>query len=65
MNITQKEIIAEAAEFNGWLVVWFKADCLTWDLGLWVLRPPWEVFLRDPRPYLREFRRKLQKTLNG
>ena len=27
--------------------------------------PPWGVFLRDPIPYLREFRRKPQKTPNG
>ena len=27
--------------------------------------PPWGVFLRDPSPYLSEFRRKPQKTPNG
>ena len=27
-----------------WLVVGFKADCLTRDLGLWVEGPPWGSF---------------------
>ena len=27
--------------------------------------PPWGVFLRNPVPYFREFRRKSQKTANG
>ena len=40
------------------LVVGFMADCLTRDLGQWVGCPPWGVFLRDPSPYLRKFRRK-------
>ena len=42
----------------GWLVVVFKADCLTRYLDQWVECPPWEVFLRDPSPYLCEFRKK-------
>ena len=49
----------------GWLVVGFKADCLTRDLGVWVGCPPWEIFLWDPSPYLFEFPRKPWKTLNG
>ena len=28
----------------GWLVVGFNADCLTWDLGIWVECSPWESF---------------------
>ena len=39
------------------MVVGFKADCLTRDLGLGGM-PSVGVFLRDPSPYLREFRRK-------
>ena len=27
-----------------WLVVGFKADCLTRDLDLWVESPPWGSF---------------------
>ena len=46
----------------GWLVVGFKADCLTRDLGLGGM-PSVEVFLSDPSPYLPEFRRK--KTENS
>ena len=30
-----------------------KANYLKKDLGLQVGYPPWEVFLRDPSPYLR------------
>ena len=48
----------------GCLVVSFKADCLTRDLSLLGLGLC-EVFLRDPSPYLREFRRKPPKTSNG
>ena len=33
--------------------------------GQFVGCPPWGVFLRDPSPYLREFRRKPRKTPNG
>ena len=37
-----------------WLVVvGFKADCLTGNLGLWVRCPSLRVFLKDPSPYLR------------
>ena len=36
----------------GWLVLGFMADCLTRDLGQWVVCPPWGVLLRDPSPYL-------------
>ena len=50
---------------RGWLlVVGFKADCLTRDIGLGGM-PSVGVFLRDPSPYLREFRRKSRKTPNG
>ena len=35
------------------VVVGFKADCLTRDLGLGGM-PSVGVFLRDPSPYLRE-----------
>ena len=51
----------------GSLVVGVKADCLTRDLSLQVECPPWGVFLKDPSPYLREFRRKplSEKTPNG
>ena len=27
--------------YVGWLVVGFKADCITRDLGIWVECPPW------------------------
>ena len=32
----------------GWLVVGFKANYLTSNLGLWMGCPPWGEFLRDP-----------------
>ena len=35
-----------------------------WDINLWGEYPPWEVFPRDPSPYLRKFRRKPRKTPN-
>ena len=45
----------------GWVVGlrYFVPMC---DLDLW--EPSVCVFLRDPRPYLLEFRRKHRKTLN-
>ena len=53
-------------KLNGWLLVGcrFKADCLTRDLGLGGM-PSVGVSLRDPSPYLSEFRRKPRKTTNG
>ena len=47
------------------LVIGIEADCLTRDLRLQVEWPQWGVFLRDPSPYIREFRRKTRKTPNG
>ena len=56
-NLCQKKL--------GWLVAGFKSSCHARDLELLVECPPWGVFLRDPNPYLREFRRKLRKTPNS
>ena len=44
----------------GWLIDGVKADCLTKDLGLCGV-PSVGVFLRDPSPYLCEFRIILMK----
>ena len=41
-----------------------KADCLTRVLGLWNMGGCLLRILRDPNPYLREIRRKPQKTPN-
>ena len=49
-------------QYTAKLVVGFKADCLTRDLGLGGM-PSVGVFLRDPIPYLCEFLRKPRKTL--
>ena len=43
----------------------FLGRFITRDLSRWVKCPPLGVFLRDPSLYLREFLRKLLKTLNG
>ena len=48
-----------------WLVVGFEADYLAKNLELSVECPPWWVFLRDPSPDLRKFRRNPWKTSNG
>ena len=43
----------------------FKVNCPLVGPGPIVVAPSVGVFLRDPSPYLHEFRRKPQKTLNG
>ena len=50
-----------------WLggVIGFKTNCLHMRPGPTGGVPFVGVFLRDPSPYLREFRRKPQKTQNG
>ena len=50
--------------YTGWLmVVGLSPIARLWDLGGGM--PSVGVFLRDPGPYLREFRRKPRKTPNG
>ena len=44
------------------VVVGFESACGTWDYKWNALRG---VFLRDPNPYLRAFRKKPRKTPNG
>ena len=46
---------------TGW-VVGLRLIVRMRDLGLGGKCPPRGVFLRDPSPYLREFRRKSRKT---
>ena len=44
--------------FKGWIGWVLGASPIDYSitvLGLWGEYPPWGVFLRDPRPYLREF----------
>ena len=48
-----------------YVIVGDKADCLKKGPRPIGGMPSVGVFLRDPSPYLREFRRKPQKTLNG
>ena len=40
----------------------YKANCSHAGPGPKKECPPWEVFLGDPNPYLREFRRKSRKN---
>ena len=47
------------------LVVGFKANCSLVGPGPIGGMPSVGVFLRDPRPHLREFRRKPRKIPNG
>ena len=49
---------------SGLLVVGFKADCLTKGPKSMGRVPSVGVFLRDPSPFLQEFRRKPEKTPN-
>ena len=49
----------------GWLVVGFKAKYPPEGPGPIGGMPSVEVFLTDPIPHLREFRRKAQKNPNG
>ena len=48
-----------------WCGVGDKANCLKIGPRLIGGMPSVGVFLRDPSPYLREFRRKTRKTPNG
>ena len=43
-NASELLCTAHLANIDGWLVVGFKADCLTRDLGLKVECPLWESF---------------------
>ena len=54
-------------KFQGWLVVdcWDKANCPHVGPGPMGDMLSVGAFLRDPSPYLREFRRKPRKTPNG
>ena len=47
-----------------WVVGLRLIVCLR-DLGLYWECLPWGIFLTDPRPYLRVFRRKTRKIENG
>ena len=49
----------------GWLVVGFKAKYPPEGPGPIGGMPSVRVFLRDPRPYLRDFRRKPRKIPNN
>ena len=51
---------------DGWLVgCWDKANCPHVGAEPMGGMPSVEVFLKDPSPYLREFRRKPRQTQNG
>ena len=43
-------------DFLSWVVGLRPIVCM-WDLSLQGIFPPWGIFLRDPSPYLSEFRR--------
>ena len=54
-----------SGDFEGWVVVGVKADCLRDGPRPICGVPSVGVFLRDPSPYLSEFRRKPRKSPNG
>ena len=65
-HVEETEIHPKGPRGNGWLVGCRVYGRMSHEgpkpMG-WM--PSVEVFLRDPSPYLREFRRKPRKTPNG